>query len=95
MEKSARRVASAHDLGDCISAVRVAAGLRQQEAAALCGVSATFLNGLELGKRPKAQFDAILRVCQGLGIAIELEPPEPLPDDAPTSLKRGRRKLLL
>ncbi len=84
-------VRSPQDLGTCIRAVRVAAGLRQIDAAELCGVSIPFLNRLELGK-PTAQLDGVLKVCRGLGIAIELVPPEPLIEGARTSLKRGRKK---
>jgi transcriptional regulator with XRE-family HTH domain len=81
---------SATDVGRCIRAVRVAAGLRQIDAAHLCGVSVPFLNKLEQGK-PTARLDGVLKVCRGLGIALELVPPEPLPD-APRSLKRGRKR---
>ena len=84
-------VASASELGRCIRAVRVAAGLRQTDAAHLCGVSVPFLNELEQGK-PTARLDGILKVCRGLGITLELVPPEPLPRDAPSSLKRGRKR---
>lgn len=70
--------------------MRVAAGLPQDEAAELCGVSVPFLNRLERGK-PTVRLDSVLKVCQGLGIAIDLVPPEPLPEGTPTSLKRGRK----
>ncbi|MBI4204992.1 MAG: helix-turn-helix domain-containing protein [Betaproteobacteria bacterium] len=92
MPERSRRVTSPQDLGACIRAVRVAAGLRQMDAAELCGVSIPFLNRLELGK-PTAQLDGVLKVCRGLGIAIELVPPEPLIEGARTSLKRGRKKV--
>jgi len=87
---SLRRLDSPSDLGDCIRAVRVAAGLPQNEAAELCGVSVPFLNRLERGKTT-VQLDSVLKVCRGLGIRIELVPPEPLAANAPTSLKRGRK----
>lgn len=90
MTISRRRLDSPRALGDCIRAVRVAAGLPQDEAAELCGVSVPFLNRLERGK-PSVQLDSVLKVCQGLGIGLDLVPPEPLPEDAPTSLKRGRK----
>ena len=90
MTISRRRLDSSRALGDCIRAVRVAAGLRQDEAAELCGVSVPFLNRLERGK-PTVRLDSVLKVCQGLGIALDLVPPEPLPEGSPTSLKRGRK----
>ncbi len=85
-----RLVTSPQNLGLCVRAVRVASGLPQQDAADLCGVSVPFLNRLELGKAT-ARLDGVLKVCRGLGIAIHLVPPEPLPENAPMSLKRGRR----
>jgi transcriptional regulator with XRE-family HTH domain len=85
------RMDSAATLGRCVRAVRVAAGLRQIDAAHLCGVSVPFLNQLERGK-PTARLDGVLKVCHGLGIRIELLPPGPLADEAPRSLKRGRKR---
>ena len=90
MVTSRRRLDSPRDLGDCIRAVRVAARLPQDETAELCGVSVPFLNRLERGK-PSVQLDSVLKVCRGLGISIDLVPPEPLAENAPTSLKRGRK----
>jgi transcriptional regulator with XRE-family HTH domain len=84
-------VDSAATLGRCVRAVRVAARLRQIDAAHLCGVSVPFLNQLEQGK-PTARLDGVLKVCRGLGIAIELVPPGPLAEGAPRSLKRGRKR---
>ncbi len=90
-ERGSIPIDSASALGRCIQAVRVAAGLRQADAAHLCGVSVPFLNKLEQGK-PTARLDGVLKVCRGLGIGIELVPPEPLPEDAPRSLRRGRKR---
>ena len=90
-ERRSILVDSATALGRCIRAVRVAAGLRQADAAHLCGVSVPFLNKLEQGK-PTARLDGVLKVCRGLGIGIELVPPGPLSEDAPRSLKRGRKR---
>jgi DNA-binding XRE family transcriptional regulator len=86
-----RNVATPKELGECIAAVRVASGLRQADAAALCGVSEPFLNRLEGGKAT-ARLDAVLKVCAGLGIALELVLPTTLPANPPTSLKRGPKK---
>ena len=86
-----RHIATPKELGRCIGAVRVASGLRQADAAALCGVSEPFLNRLEGGKAT-ARLDAVLKVCAGLGIALELVLPTALPANPPTSLKRGPKK---
>jgi HTH-type transcriptional regulator/antitoxin HipB len=68
-----------HELGVAIRAVRIASNLTQAETAALCGVSAPFLNGLERGK-PTAQVGLVFAVCRGLGIRIRLEPPVDIGD---------------
>ena len=79
---------SAAELGATIRTVRVATGLRQADAAALCGVSEPFLNELEKGK-PTVRLDSVLKVCTGLGITLALKLATPLPANAPTTLKRG------
>ncbi len=86
-------VSDAAQLGAAIRAIRVAAGLAQADAAALCGVSAPFMSGLERGK-PTAQLGLALVVCAGLGIRIRLEFPEAIPplDEAPTRKPRARRE---
>jgi transcriptional regulator with XRE-family HTH domain len=86
-----RNVATPKELGECIAAVRVASGLRQADAAALCGVSEPFLNRLEGGKAT-ARLDAVLKVCTGLGISLVLVLPTALPANPPRSLKRGPKK---
>lgn len=91
VDRSIVSVSSAPDLGTTVRAVRVAAGLRQADAAALCGVSEPFLNELERGK-PTVRLDALLKVCRGLGITLALRLPAPLPPDVPRSLKRGPPK---
>lgn len=86
-----RRIVTPKQLGESIAAVRVAAGLRQADAAALCGVSEPFLNQLEGGKA-SVRLDAVLKVCTGLGIALEILLPTPLSENAPRTLKRGPKK---
>ena len=86
---------SVHDtrqLGRMIRAVRIHAGLTQADAAALCGVSAPFLNGVERGKLT-AQVGGIFAVCLGLGIGICLDPPVPIEElkAAPSRKPRRRR----
>lgn len=65
------------DLGDLVRAVRIQAGLTQADAAALCGVSVPFMNGLERGK-PTAQLGLALAVCASLGIDLTAAPAEPI-----------------
>jgi transcriptional regulator with XRE-family HTH domain len=77
-------------LGAVIRTVRIAADLTQADAAALCGVSAPFLNGLERGK-PTAQVGLILAVCQGLGISLAATTPIPVDLSNAPRRKPGRR----
>lgn len=81
------------ELGVAIRAVRIAADLTQADAAALCGVSPPFLNGVERGK-PTAQVGLILVVCRGLGIQMRLGVPEPIPElaEAPRRKPRSGRQ---
>lgn len=87
------QIDDAKQLGEVIRSVRIQAGLTQSDAAALCGVSTPFLNGLERGK-PTARLAEILRVCEGLGIRIALELPISLEQlrSAPSRKPRGPRR---
>lgn len=67
-------IRTAGDLATLVRAVRIASGLAQSEAAALCGVSAPFLSDLEGGKAT-VQLGRVLAVCAGLGIRMHLLPP--------------------
>jgi transcriptional regulator with XRE-family HTH domain len=59
------------ELGQAIRLKRKAAGLRIDDAAALCGVSVDLLSRLENGKSGVAT-DRVLKVLDGLGIALRL-----------------------
>jgi HTH-type transcriptional regulator / antitoxin HipB len=91
-DHSRRTLRSAADLGEFLRAVRIASNLRQSDAAALCGVSAPFLIALEHGK-PTVRLDAVLKVCAGLGVSVELEAPVALSERAPRSLKHRPKRL--
>ena len=80
------------DLGAVLRAARIAAGLTQADAAALCGVSGPFLSGLERGK-PTAQLGLALRVCAGLGVRVALRPAVPIgsPHEGPRRKPRTDR----
>jgi transcriptional regulator with XRE-family HTH domain len=86
------RINDVQQLGRMIRAVRIHAGLSQADAAALCGVSAPFLNGIERGKLT-AQVGGVFAVCRGLGIGICVDPPAPIeelkavPSRKPRSLR--------
>jgi transcriptional regulator with XRE-family HTH domain len=59
------------ELGHAIRLKRKATGLRIDDAAALCGVSVDLLSRLENGKSGVAT-DRVLKVLDGLGIALRL-----------------------
>jgi len=82
-------VNSSGEIGKIVAAVRVAAGLRQIDAAGLCGISVPVLNALERGKGTVKLIN-VLKIFQGLGISLSLLPPERIPENAPTSLRRRR-----
>lgn len=59
------------ELGRAIRLKRKTSGLRIDDAAALCGVSVDLLSRLENGKSGVAT-DRVLKVLDGLGIALQL-----------------------
>lgn len=65
-------------LGQIVRAQRTQAGLRIDDAAALCGVSVELLSALEGGRRP-VRLDKILQVLQKLGLAMLVVPRTDLP----------------
>lgn len=69
-------VTSARNLGGAIRAARVAMGLRQAEAALLCGVGVRFMSDLENGKET-IRLGAALKVINGLGLSLMLGPKKP------------------
>lgn len=71
---SARRVASLADIGTAVRDRRRAAGLTQEDAAHLCGVSVPFMNQLERGSRPGLSITRVMQVCAHLGLTITIAP---------------------
>ena len=56
-----------------VQAAREKSGLRQAQAAALCGVGTRFMSDLENGK-PTLQTAKVLKVLRALGMQIILQP---------------------
>ena len=73
---SVTTVSSIRDLGKVLRDARIAMGLRQVEAALLCGVGVRFLSDLENGKET-ARLGPALKVISGLGLALALGPKQP------------------
>ncbi|MBK6847680.1 MAG: helix-turn-helix transcriptional regulator [Proteobacteria bacterium] len=80
-------VSDSRQLGTVVRAVRIAAGLSQVDAAALCGVSGPFISGLEGGK-PTTRLGLVLQVCRGLGIALSARVPLATPEFSEVSRRR-------
>lgn len=60
-------------LGQVIKARRTQSNLRQEDAAALCGVAKQTYMQVEHG-HPSSQLDTILKICSGLGITLNIQP---------------------
>lgn len=69
---------SLKDLGRRIREKRKAAGLRIDDAAALCGVSVDLLSRLENGKSGVST-DRVLKVLDGLGLVMLVRSKEEIP----------------
>ena len=60
------------ELGKIVKQARKNAGLRQAQAAALCGVGTRFLSDLENGK-PTLRLDKVLQVLKGFGLRVTIK----------------------
>lgn len=60
-------------LGDAVRARRTQSNLRQEDAAALCGVAKQTYLQIEHGN-PNAKLDTVLKVCASLGIKLNISP---------------------
>jgi HTH-type transcriptional regulator/antitoxin HipB len=69
-------LSSVKHLGRAIRAARKSMGLRQAEAALLCGVGVRFLSDLERGK-DTVRLNTTLKVINGLGLAFSLGSKKP------------------
>lgn len=78
---------TSEDLGLLIRAVRKSAGVRQDDLAAVAGVSRQFAVDVERGK-PTAQVGRILLLLRELGISLTAD----IPDDAAAELERLQHK---
>lgn len=66
------RIETPADLGSAVRRARRDRRLRQEDVALSAGTGARFVGELERGK-PTVQLDAMLRVMQSLGIALEVD----------------------
>lgn len=60
------------EIGKIVRGARKKAGLRQAQAAALCGVGTRFLSDLENGK-PTLHLGKVLKVLHGFGLRVKIE----------------------
>ena len=85
--QSRQPIRTSLELGRLLKEARIAADLRQRDAADLCVVSERFLIQLEQGK-PGSRLDLVLQVCRGLGVSLEAS----VPDGAPTTSTKRRTR---
>ena len=60
-------------LGQIIKARRTQSNLRQEDAAALCGVAKQTYMQVEHG-HPNSQLETVLKICTALGINLYIQP---------------------
>lgn len=66
------RVERAHDLGPALRDVRVAEAITQSALANIAGVGRQWLNAFEMGDKPTAPLDMVMRVAAALGVSVSL-----------------------
>ncbi|WP_370291501.1 helix-turn-helix domain-containing protein [Nocardioides sp.] len=67
------RVRRASDLGPALRDVRTAEAITQSALANLAGVGRQWLNAFEMGDKPTAPIDMVMRVAAALGVSINLD----------------------
>jgi len=80
-------IRSPEDLALVIRAVRKSTGVRQDDLAAVVGVSQQFAVDVERGK-PTVQFGRVLRLLEELGVVLTVD----LPEEASRKLEELRSK---
>lgn len=70
------KVARPDDLGPALREVRVADEVTQSALADLAGVGRQWLNAFEMGDKPSAPLDMVMRVAAALDVTLMLTPPE-------------------
>lgn len=82
-------VSGARALGPALRQARIQEEINQSALADLAAVGRQWLNAFEMGDKPTAPMDMVLRVAAALGVTVVLHPPQP-PDatdeDAPVDL---------
>jgi len=71
------RVQKASDLGPALRDVRTAEDITQSALANLAGVGRQWLNAFEMGDKPTAPLDMVMRVAAALGVAVHLDASTP------------------
>ncbi len=80
------RVGRPDDLGPALREVRVADGVTQAALAALAGVGRQWLNSFEMGDKPSARLDMVMRVAAALDVTLMLTPPDRFRTDTNESI---------
>lgn len=69
------RVAGPDDVGPALREIRVADEVTQSALADLAGVGRQWLNAFEMGDKPSAPLDMVMRVAAALDATLVLTPP--------------------
>jgi len=86
------QILSPEELGVVVRAVRKSSGVRQDDLAALAGVSKQFAADVERGKAT-AQIGLVMKLLEHLGLTITVNVPESaLPEMQRIKVKRARGK---
>ncbi|MGL4174250.1 MAG: helix-turn-helix domain-containing protein [Actinomycetota bacterium] len=64
-------------LGPALREVRVAEAITQSALAHLANVGRQWLNSFEMGDKPSAPIDMVMRVASALDVTLTLTPPSP------------------
>jgi len=82
-------VARPDDMGAALREVRVAEDITQSALAEMAGVGRQWLNAFEMGEKPSAPIDMVMRVATALDVSVTLSrpaPPAPVDEEEPVDL---------
>ncbi|MCS3880387.1 transcriptional regulator with XRE-family HTH domain [Gordonia amarae] len=68
-------VSRSSDLGPALRAERLEQGTSQLALAEIAGVGRQWLNAFEMGDKPSAPLDMVMRVADALGVSVMLNRP--------------------
>ncbi|WP_051399382.1 helix-turn-helix transcriptional regulator [Haloechinothrix halophila] len=82
-------VARPDDLGPALREIRTAEGITQSALAQLADVGRQWLSTFEMGEKPSAPLDMVMRIIAALDVSVTLSrpaPPAPVDEEEPVDL---------